>query len=271
MKVNYFHNAKLLDNIITTLHENHDVLPDKKLTEVLTEKDFNNKEIADLFDNANSQLKGSNSSLPKDLIHSYYFLRPYFRDLECRGFSYQVLHSPSFINRFKSDIDIRLAMVANYDELYYPDKVINNLKKYSSVHIKSKYPLIAFSLGKSFTYEKCKCWLIIVLQSELAFNKSSNLREHFRGWRKVIFSYIINEAKKNGIERLYLVSSKDIMECCSPAHMKPKSVPESWIQIYDHTAVFFNLKMKKIGNELDIQLYARKKPIYKSIFYELII
>ena len=124
------------------------------------------------------------SDFRKDLENSLKVRRT-FKELKCRGFSYHFFDKMAwFPFRLRKEINLRLALMTG-PCLFYPPRVKDRLTsahRYTHYWL-DNYPCIAFALGSKIE----KSWYILVIQSDLVFRKPAALREHFRGWRKVLF------------------------------------------------------------------------------------
>ena len=111
-------------------------------------------------------------------------------------------------------------------------------------------------------------WYIFILQSDLIFQNKSSIRDHFRGWRKVLL-YNIAKLAKGKANNIFLCTSNDIFNCCHKGFMRPDKLPDIWVTIYDGTAKFFNMDFIKIKKRINIQIFSKQKPIYTNCFYKL--
>ncbi len=191
-------------------------------------------------------------------------MRNLFSSLGCRGFSYKFFTDMAgFPYRLRSRVNLRVALVAD-QELFYPPKV----RKYLTRHRANHYfvyqaPAIAFALGIITR----KIWYVFVMQSDIVRRGSASVREHFRGWRKVLFNSIIDIAKETA-DYIYLCREEDVLKACHRDFPGPESPPENWRIIYHGTASDFAMARIELKRRINIQLYDRKHPIYsKSMYY----
>lgn len=190
-------------------------------------------------------------------------MRRVFRSLSCRGFSYKfVTNMRGFPYRLRRRVNFRAALVADR-RLFYPPGVKRYLSRHRANHFFFfEEPAIAFSLGMM-----CGSSLyILVLQSDLVRYGPSCVREHFRGWRKVLLFNIIEHARST-LNALYLVTEADVLAGCHPEYPIPHSSPPAWKSIYSGTAADFNMKKIRLNRKKNIQLYAGKAPTYAHSFY----
>jgi hypothetical protein len=206
--------------------------------------------------------KVSLEELKGDLLHSER-ARSEFQALRCRGFSYSLQDFVEFCDPIRNDLNMRIALMAD-DGLFYPSKVKRYLRRVNNNHYFSHgFPSIAFSLGM-----RCSdVWYVFVLQSDLAFKSPSYVRDHFRGWRKILFAHILKLAYQCGC-RVLLCRSEDALRCCSSSLPVPRTVPPSWKVLYDRTAEEFGMTRVRVGKAIDIHIFRHQDPVFADEFYE---
>lgn len=201
-------------------------------------------------------------SLRRDFAKSIEARRQ-FRSLGCRGFSFRVIDQPEFSEPLREDVNLRIALVAG-DSLYYPAKMKRYLRRTNNNHIfNGGFPSLAFALGR----RSPAAWYIYTLQSDLVFSHPSHIRDHIRGWRKIIFSVVLGLASGQ-VSSVYLCRSEDVLRSCHSAHRRPQAVPESWAAIYDRTALEFGMSVVRVREPVNYQLFADQRAVYTSEFYE---
>ena len=198
-------------------------------------------------------------------VEKSFLLREFFKSLRCRGFSYKVHESINLIgDPLREKINLRIALMPD-DDLFYPPEVKRYLRRVSKNHyVYNGYRSIAFALGS----RSDRKWYIFILQSDIAFRKRSYIKEHFRGWRKVLFANIMKLAIGKA-DTIYLCRAEDVIRCCHPEFWKPKKLPDSWRIIYDETAKYFNMKIARLDEYINIQTFKDLQPIYTNVFYKL--
>jgi hypothetical protein len=191
--------------------------------------------------------------------------RKFFQSLGCRGFSYDFCSGmQGFPHRLKRRIDLRLALVPS-PSLFYPDRVRGYFWRATQRHyFVNGRPAIGFALGRSVGRK----WFILVLQSDIAYSRLAYVRDHFRGWRKILFANII-KAAAHMAEEIYLCTAEDVYRAAWPRVLRPEAIPGSWKSIYDGTARFFGMRKVKMSLPVDIQIYAKAEPVYCQRFYRL--
>lgn len=201
--------------------------------------------------------------LQSELRHSHE-MQAWFSRLGCRGFSHTLyVNMAGFPYRLRRQVNIRIGIVADR-QLFYPPRVREYVARHSSNHyFVYDSPAIAFALGCATK----EAWYIFVLQSDLVRRGPSAVREHFRGWRKVLFADILKLASKQQARRLYLCREDDVLRACHDAYPKPMTPPSSWKAIYSGTASDFGMDTVNLRRGINIQLYAKKRAIYARRMY----
>jgi hypothetical protein len=202
-------------------------------------------------------------SLERDFRETH-ILMDFFRQLGCRGFSHRVERDIAMNERLRPAIDFRIALMAD-DSFFYPPLVKKFLRRTENNHFFSKgFPSIAFALGE----KRLDGFYIYVLQSDVVCSRSAVIRQHFRGWRKVLFAHVLREAVDT-TSNIYLCSAVDVLRACRPEFPRPFQVPKSWISIYDDTARFFGMEAIELPAPINIQIYPDLPTVPTSRFYRL--
>jgi len=199
--------------------------------------------------------------------------RERFRLLGCRGFSYSLNLGMRGYNgmrhpacQLSAGVDIRLALMP-HRELFYPAGVKRYVRRapWSANHyFHKKTPAIAFCFGRKLQ----DAWYVLVLQSDVASKGPACVREHFRGWRSVLFANVVAQALGKAA-RLYLCRALDVERACFPETKETGCIPEAWTSIYDRTAKEWGMRLVTVECPVDVQIYSRQKPVYSREFYEL--
>lgn len=203
-------------------------------------------------------------ALHKDILHSN-AMRTRFKKVKTRGFSYRFVSGFDFAYDLCKDVDLRFALLFG-DDLFYPPKVRRYLQRKFDCHLPGKVAL-AFALGRKLD----SAWVITTMQSDLVFGKPSYVRDHLRGWQRVLFSEIEALARISNIKRLILSSAHDQPRCCHPKFKTKTKHPLSWELIYDDTARYFGLVKQATKFEVNIQVLAELPPVYSNELYERIL
>lgn len=265
-KLNYIHNGKSVLELQDSLKQIDSTVVEKKaVINHLIDSELANDFYIDVIKSYDSSKtkKLNLNRIQYDLEQSLKYNNQ-FKSFSCKGFSYHFLTDIEFgYNKIYDDINFRVALMPNY-ELYYPTRVRRYLRRVLINHYKlDGLPSICFSLGKQI---QNKCFLYVI-QSDLMFRKPSFIRDHFRGWRKVLLNAIINNRDEE-IDSFYIPSSKDVLNCCHP-FKKPSRVPKMWKIIYDQTADEFGFELTQLSKPQNIQIYKDLPEVIVDKMYEL--
>lgn len=207
--------------------------------------------------------KLSATSLAWDIGASAY-AKKLFRSLGCRGFSHEyVSEIIDFPYYLRHQVNLRVALISGRN-LFYPKRVRRYLQRNEANHcFVDNYPAIAFALGCIVGRK----WFVTIMQSDIAYSRASHVREHFRGWRKVLFASILRHAVDHA-DAVYICPSGAVMNGTFPDGYRPKTLPKSWARIYDGTAQDFGMKCVSLQRSVNVQIYSSKKPVYCREFFE---
>jgi len=202
------------------------------------------------------------AQLASDLTHTRN-MRRVFSTLGCRGFSYSfVTDIAGFPYRLRKKVNLRVALVAPRD-LFYPPCVRAYLPRHSANHyFYYEAPAIAFCLGMATR----KAWYIFVMQSDLTRRVPACVKDHFRGWRKVLLTNIIRFAV-HSVDHVYLCMENHVLEGCHRDYPAPREPPKLWKSIYSGTACDFQMDTINLKRAINIQLYDRHPPVYARTMY----
>lgn len=189
--------------------------------------------------------------------------RSLFGALRCRGFSYDFsTRATSFPVALRSSINVRVAIFAD-SRMHYPPAVSKYLAHTRSCHFFDYYgPAIAFLLG----ILRGTSLYIVTLQSDSSCGTPSGIREHFRGWRRVLLNLAMTHFQP---QKAYIVHSADVLRACHNGFDVPTKVPASWRHIYEQTAKESGHKSTTLKRGLNIQIYARQPKVITKQFYVL--
>jgi hypothetical protein len=262
-RVNYLHSGQALDALVSTLKGDSGVLPKRTLLSALARARPVPSSLADIV-----LAYGGDYTEMLDLtrfktdIDESITVRDYFRSIGCRGFSFEVGRDIEFGWHLRPSINFSLALYTAKD-LYYPSRIRRYLPRVAKSHVsKGRLPAVAFALGR---YVR-RHLFVLVLQSDLVFQGPSCVREHFRGWRKVLFGQIRAHVMP-GTRRIYLCRSEDVQRTCHPAYDQPPTVPEQWRSIYEGTAAFFGMRRTRVKRRLNIQCLQEISRRFSTDFY----
>lgn len=198
----------------------------------------------------------------RDAVDESLQARSAFRLLGCRGFSYALSTSFDFTDRLQKSTNLRFMLMAEED-LFYPPRIKRYLQHATSFHCRRSNGIsIAFALGREIR----DCWYVFVLQSDLCF-RPSYVREHFRGWQRVLISHVLQAAERAGA-RLRLIAAEEIPATCYPRWMAPESLPPIWRAIYDGTAAWFGLAPIRVEHGVNARVAAAGHTCKVHQFFE---
>jgi len=199
--------------------------------------------------------------------------REEFHKLKCRGFSYILDSTMDSYNerpgrrcKIHEDATLRFALVPGND-LYYPCAVrasLYNTRLNGNHYFKNNLPSIAFCFGK----KKANAWYILVMQSDLGSEGPSCVRDHFRGWRHVLLANVLARARGEA-DRVFMCRAQDVERGCFSVPKNPARVSQRWTRIYDRTAEEWDMRLSKLEEPVNVQVYRGRDPVWCQHFYEL--
>lgn len=197
--------------------------------------------------------------------------RKLFQALDCRGFSYELDIGMGEYNRqwgcgrqLAARTNLRMALMTAR-KLFYPPRIKSCLREVSWYHnhyFGNGMPSIAFCFGA----KTAEAWYVFVMQSDLASRGPSCLREHFRGWRKILFANVVARAQgRTGA--VYLCRAEDVARVCASKGVW--RTPDRWRTIYDATAGNWEMPLVKVREPVNVQIYPAKEPVWAEYFFQL--
>jgi hypothetical protein len=164
----------------------------------------------------------------------------------------------------KSHINLRFALSSS-KELFYPSRVRSHLYKKVSFYSLDDYPAIAFAFGRSINRK----WYILIMQSDLVSYSPSFIRDHFRGWRKILLYQIIKLAFKKNIQEIYLTTPTNINMYYQNSIKENEGLFKVLKTVYERTAKEFNMKSVYLRCPINIQLYPYETDLKSNHFFKL--
>ncbi len=264
-RLNYLHNDRNLDCLYKVSSDDLSSIKTKKelISQLFLASECTEDYLRKVLSCYSRELPELKENLKRDVLDSWGH-RNDFRQLGYRGFSY-LFDSEVRLLWPKVRPHINLAMgLMTRENLFYPEEVRKGLLKYHTNHLRQKgNPSIGFVLGRITS----QGWFIFIIQSDIMFNKSASIREHFRGWRKLLIMKVLEKAYGK-TDTIYLCPAESVIETCKPKS-KPQEVPKSWLNLYNKTARDFGMKRVIITKEVDIQCFEREKSVFSKDFFEL--
>lgn len=200
----------------------------------------------------------------RDDIATTIAVRDIFARLGCRGFSYRLWTAPEFAgDELSPELNVKVALMPD-DGLFYPRRVKAYLRRTGTNHLRADgFGSIAFALG---SVHSGQC-LIAVLQSDVARRRQpSYVREHFRGWRKVLLS-LICVAVADRADTIVIPRAADVARACHASFPAAPAQITVWETIYDRTALDFGLVLTKLKRPIDLRVYAERPAVWADTAY----
>ena len=189
--------------------------------------------------------------------------RALFRRIGCRGFSYAVWSDVPFEGEpLRDDIDVRVALLPESD-LFYPDRLRRYLRRGYGNHVRGgAFESIAFALAAV----KARTCHVLVLQSDLARRRPSYVREHFRGWRKILF-LVVASLVRHRADDICVFRALDVARSCHRSFLPTATQIAAWESIYDRTAADFGLRLAALDECADLRIYASEPCVCARVGY----
>ena len=272
LTVNYLHNGKALDTWPDLFPEGNALVTKRGF---LTHLGSAATAAPELERFVRGQLRWYKKKVTYDQLHRLLLesaeWRQQFHALGCRGFSYNLdltmsgydsQYSPQF--QLGHNESLRMALLTGSD-LFYPGRVRSYCRnKWNNHYFHGKMPSIAFCIGRRID----RAWYVFVMQSDLASRGPSYVRDHFRGWRKILFLNLVAQARGK-VDALYLCRAEDAVRACIPARKEGGRLAQKLTRIYDLTAEQWGMKLVKVQAPVNVQIYHRLAPVVSQYFYKL--
>lgn len=186
----------------------------------------------------------------------------YALDTEMRGYDRAFAAS----SKIQARINLRLALMPDPSS-GYPPRVLHHLSetpREDNHYFCAGLPSIAFAFG----LKTPDAWYVFAMQSDLTSRGPSCVREHFRGWRHVLFANIVRLAAGHA-ERLLLCQAADVERTrVCPSESEAGRSP-LWADVYDRTARDWGMTLAPVATPVNVQLLRNRAPIYADHFHEL--
>ncbi|MBC2705141.1 hypothetical protein [Desulfobacula sp.] len=257
--LNYLNYGDTLENFEILSHLNGSSVSKKLLINKLTDNGIKNPFLFEIIKSycGRQMNKIESTDFIKSIQNSKEF-KKYFSLMGCRGFSFKSYESIKiYCPPLKKDVNYSIALMPN-GNLFYPPRIRRKLCRFSYNHYKKGgYSSICFSLCKIIN----KDCFVVVMQSDYVRKNSSYIKDHFRGWRKILLMVIAYKLR-NICENIFIPSAEDIFKGCHPDFSKSDCTPTQWFQIYDRTAMDFGASEVHLQNPVNIQMYDGNKPVW---------
>jgi hypothetical protein len=201
--------------------------------------------------------------------------RQQFRALGSRGFSYELDttmrgYDRAFVSSSKLDrrIDLRIALMPGR-QLFYPPLVracLEGVAWSENHYFRDGLPSIAFALGTRTPDD----WFIFAMQSDLTSRGPACIREHFRGWRRVLFANVVAQAAGEA-SAVYLCRAEDIETARAGETQADCGSSTLLSKIYDQTARDWGMPLTRLRAPVDIQILRARHPVWADRFHGLVL
>jgi hypothetical protein len=173
-----------------------------------------------------------------------------------------------FRTRFSSRVNVRCALLVPRSKAV-PKPILAALRRHRCKHVLNESRrCVAFSLGVAKHEPMGLVWYVLALQSDLAFSKSSRIRDYVRGWRKYLFAAILQMAREAGVTAIAVPAADNVAKAATWwIARNSAAAPTSWHSIYDRTSVEFGLERRTVPEPINLQLLPRKQPFYCREFF----
>lgn len=199
--------------------------------------------------------------------------RKQFRKLGCRGFSYKLdlqmadydCHRPR-TGQLHPNINLRAALMPGR-HLFYPATVSRYFAStawYGNHYYREDLPSIAFCFGRKIE----RIWYVFTMQSDVSSSGPAGVREHFRGWRNILFANVVAQAWGEKADAIRLCLAKDVVRGCFPGTRNDSERSGRLRWIYDRTATDWRMRVVESSQRVNIQLYKNQQPVFARLFHQ---
>jgi hypothetical protein len=169
-------------------------------------------------------------------------------------------------SKIQTRIDLRMALMPGHS-LVYPPRVMRYLYQVpfaENHYFRANLPSIAFAFG----LKRPEAWYVFVMQSDLTSRGPSYVREHFRGWRHVLFANIVKLAAAQ-TRRVYLCQAADVERARVRPCDNEAGLSRLWADVYDKTAREWGMTLAPVTPPVNVQVLRRRAPVYADRLHEL--
>jgi hypothetical protein len=151
--------------------------------------------------------------------------------------------------------------------LFYPSKITRysaSADWFGNHYYREDMPSIAFCFGRKIG----RIWYVFTMQSDVSSLGPAGVREHFRGWRNVLFANLVAQALGKA-DAIRLCVASDVNRGCYPGTRAKTEPSDRWRWIYDRTAEEWRMRDVKASRAVNIQLYHEQAAVYSQHFHQL--
>ena len=167
------------------------------------------------------------------------------RELHIRPFSFIIEYEYIWTLRWRrADMNFNVAL-EYAPELYYPEQIsiadVDKKLRHQFFHL---WNTLCWCSGRITEHEGKTVLFILELQCDLFRLSESHVTRHFRDWTEVLLNVAIFEARRRGVEAIYLLSSKALMALYGYLYgLTYKRWQElAWVQVYDGNAARLGMR-----------------------------
>jgi hypothetical protein len=266
--VDYLHFRSALDDLVSGVRSDPDSPASLEAVHVRLAAIVNSRgRLANAMDVAkhacNVVARDGDATRLIDLLEASRLRRVWFRKLGCRGFSFALVRRAAVRGRFNEHVTLRAALTTSTD-LYYPPRIREALRGFRPLSDHSP-GAICWVLGRADDISGERCWVLLNLQSDVTSSGPSCLRDHFRGWRRVLIAALASAAHSEGVRLLAIPAAASVAR----ASIVPAGhlVPARWLALYDRTASEFGMTAHHHHEGLDIETVWYRAPALCHEFF----
>lgn len=167
------------------------------------------------------------------------------RELGIKPFSFIVQYEHVWSLRWRRP-DLNFNLTLEYaSDLYYPDRIsIAEIDRCLTRHFFHLWNSICWCSGPVTEYDGKTVLFILELQCDFFRLKEAHVRKYFRDWSQVLLNLVIVEAKRRGVEAIYMLSVKALVALYGKLYgMSYEPAQEgAWRRIYDDNAARLGMR-----------------------------
>jgi len=85
----------------------------------------------------------------------------------------------------------------------------------------------------------------------------------------VLLANVLRLAAAAEVRAMYLCRAEDVLRACHRQFPVPRVVPAAWRTTYDATAEFFGMKLVRLKEDVNIQIFQRQPRVATNCVYGL--
>jgi hypothetical protein len=167
------------------------------------------------------------------------------RELAIKPFSFLIQYEHIWTLRWRRP-DLNFNLTLEYaPDLYYPDRIsIAEIDACLTRHFFHLWNNICWCSGPITEYDGKIVLFILELQCDFFRLKQTHIRKYFRDWSQVLLNIVIVEARRRGVEAIYMLSVKALVALYGKLYgMTYEPAQEAaWRRIYDDNAARLGMR-----------------------------